>query len=141
MTPPAGYGDDTWVGVDVGTQSVRAVAVTRAGSVLGAGARALVSRRDGARHEQDPEAWWDAVAGATSEALRGVRSESLRGVAVDATSGTVVLTDVRGQALSPGLMYDDTRAAGYVDRVNEAGQPSIGIPSGTGNGPGSDSSG
>jgi D-ribulokinase len=122
MTPPAGSGDDIWVGVDVGTQSVRAVAVTRAGSVLGAGARALVSRRDGPRHEQDPEAWWDAVAGATSEALRGVRSESLRGVAVDATSGTVVLTDARGQALSPGLMYDDTRAAGYVDRVNEAGE-------------------
>jgi sugar (pentulose or hexulose) kinase len=41
---------------------------------------------------------------------------------VDATSGTVVLTDVSGRALSPGLMYDDTRAAGYVDRVNEAGE-------------------
>jgi D-ribulokinase len=122
MTPPVGSGDDTWVGVDVGTQSVRAVAVTRTGSLLGAGARPLASRRDGPRHEQDPAAWWDAVAGATSEALCGVRGETLRGVAVDATSGTVVLTDVSGRALSPGLMYDDTRAAGYVDRVNEAGE-------------------
>jgi D-ribulokinase len=122
MTPPAGSGDEAWVGVDVGTQSVRAVAVTRTGSVLGAGARALTGRRDGPRHEQDPEAWWDAVAEATREALRGVRAETVRGVAVDATSGSVVLTDARGRPLSPGLMYDDTRAAGYVDRVNEAGE-------------------
>ncbi|MDX6367273.1 MAG: D-ribulokinase [Nocardioidaceae bacterium] len=121
MTPPAGSGDDAWLGVDVGTQSVRAVTVTRTGSVLGAGARALAGRRDGPRHEQDPDSWWDAVAGATTEALLGVRGETLRGVAVDATSGTVVLTDAHGRPLSPGLMYDDTRAAGYVDRVNEAG--------------------
>jgi D-ribulokinase len=122
MTRPGSSGDDTWVGVDVGTQSVRAVAATPTGSVVGTGARALTSKRDGPRHEQDPEAWWDAVAGATSEALRGVRGEAVRGVAVDATSGTVVLTDAGGRALSPGIMYDDTRAAGYLDRVNEAGE-------------------
>jgi sugar (pentulose or hexulose) kinase len=46
----------------------------------------------------------------------------VRGVAVDATSGTILLADRKGAPLTPGLMYDDTRATGYVDRVNAAGE-------------------
>ena len=46
----------------------------------------------------------------------------MRGVAVDATSGTVLLVDPDGTPLTPGLMYDDTRAAAEVDRVNEIGR-------------------
>ena len=45
----------------------------------------------------------------------------MRGVAVDATSGTVLLVDHRGNPLTAGLMYDDTRAADMVERVNEVG--------------------
>ncbi|WP_165959729.1 FGGY-family carbohydrate kinase [Nonomuraea longispora] len=110
-----------WIGVDLGTQSVRAMAVTGGGDVLGVAARPLDSHRDGPRHEQDPEQWWQALAGATREALRGVPPERVAGVAVDATSGTILLTDARGGALTPALMYDDRRAADEVGRVNEVG--------------------
>ena len=37
-----------WVGIDLGTQSVRAVAVDATGTLLAAAARPLTSRRDGA---------------------------------------------------------------------------------------------
>ncbi|MEO3892443.1 FGGY family carbohydrate kinase [Nonomuraea sp. B5E05] len=110
-----------WIGVDLGTQSVRAMAVTGGGDVLGAAARPLTSHRDGPRHEQDPEEWWRALAGATREALREVPPERVAGVAVDATSGTILLADARGGALTPALMYDDRRATGEVARVNEVG--------------------
>ena len=46
----------------------------------------------------------------------------MRGVAVDATSGTVLLVDRDGDPLTAGLMYDDTRAAGDVERVNVVGE-------------------
>ena len=46
---------DVWVGLDLGTQSVRALAVTADGTVAGSGTRKLTGRRDGPRHEQDPE--------------------------------------------------------------------------------------
>lgn len=105
-----------WVGVDLGTQSVRALAVTGDGQVVGAGAEKLTSHRDGPRHEQDPAEWWRAVAASCRLALRDVPPAAVRGVAVDATSGTVLL-DHDGTA----LMYDDTRAAGEVDRINEVG--------------------
>jgi sugar (pentulose or hexulose) kinase len=114
--------DDVWVGLDLGTQSARAVALTGGGELVGAGSRPLTSRREGPRHEQDPGQWWGAIAGAAAEALRDVPAGAIRGVAVDATSGTVLLTDDTGTALTPGLMYDDTRAAAEVDRVNEVGE-------------------
>ena len=72
MTAAAGVSDEVWVGLDLGTQSVRAMAVTGGGTVVGAGTQKLTSHRDGPRHEQDPEQWWQAVAAASREALRDV---------------------------------------------------------------------
>ena len=118
----AGRESEVWLGLDLGTQSARALAVTASGEIVGAGTQPLTSRRSGARHEQDPEAWWHAIAAASSEAMQTVPAEAVRGVAVDATSGTIVLVDRRGSPLTAGLMYDDTRATGYVDRVNAAGE-------------------
>jgi sugar (pentulose or hexulose) kinase len=114
--------EEVWVGIDLGTQSVRALAVSRTGEVLGTGTGTLSSSRDGARHQQDPATWWEAVQVACSGALGGLDHPKVAGVCVDATSGTVLLVDARdGSPLTPGLMYDDTRAAGYTERVNEAG--------------------
>lgn len=108
-----------WIGVDLGTQSARAMAVGEDGEVLGAAGRPLTSRRDGPRHEQDPEEWWRALATATREALRDVPPSRVAGVAVAATSGTILLTDAAGRPLTPALMYDDRRAG--AERVNEVG--------------------
>jgi sugar (pentulose or hexulose) kinase len=101
---------EVWLGLDVGTQSARALAVTANGEVVGAGTRPLTSERSGPRHEQDPETWWRAIAAASSEAMQTVSAQAVRGVAVDATSGTILLVDRKGSPLTPGLMYDDTRA-------------------------------
>src|SRR5687768_8136798 len=110
-----------WLGLDLGTQSVRALAVDAAGRVTGSGAHPLTSHRDGPRHEQDPEQWWSAVATACRTALAGLEAAQVRGVAVDATSGTILLADEHGTPLTPGLMYDDGHAAAEAERVNEAG--------------------
>ncbi|MFC4908237.1 FGGY-family carbohydrate kinase [Actinomadura gamaensis] len=121
MTRPSARDEAVWVGVDLGTQSVRAVAVTAGGEVRGAGGHPLTGRRDGPRHEQDPESWWTAVGAACRRALRDVPAGAVQAVAVDGTSGTILLTDRAGRPLTPGLMYDDTRAAGQVGRVDRAG--------------------
>ena len=120
--PLVGRESEVWLGLDLGTQSARALAVTADGEIVGAGTQPLTSDRSGSRHEQDPEAWWRAIAAASSEAMQTVFAGAVRGVAVDATSGTILLVDRKGSPLTPGLMYDDTRATGFVDRVNEAGE-------------------
>lgn len=80
----------------------------------------LTSRRDGPRHEQDPEEWWCAIVAASRSALAGLSTSSIQGLAVDATSGTILLVDETGRALTPGLMYDDARAADEAHLANEA---------------------
>jgi sugar (pentulose or hexulose) kinase len=113
--------EPVWVGLDVGTQSARALAVAASGRLAGSGSRPLASRRDGPRHEQDPNAWWEAVAGACRDALAAVAAERVHGVATCATSGTILLVDRAGAPLTPALMYDDTRATAQAERVAHAG--------------------
>ncbi|MGW7052702.1 FGGY-family carbohydrate kinase [Streptomyces sp. NPDC054887] len=114
------------MGIDLGTQSVRAVVVTTRGHLLGSGSAPLAGRRTGVRHEQDPADWWAAVCAATRAALAGPAARRVHALAVCSTSGTVLLTDPYGRPLTPGLMYDDGRAA---PEAHEAGvAPSWGLP-------------
>lgn len=110
-----------YAGIDVGTQSVRVLVVDAEGAVYGAASAPLTSHRDGPRHEQDPGQWWDAVTSACTKALAEAPADAVRAVAVDATSGTMLLTDADGRAVTPGLMYDDTRAADEAAEISEAG--------------------
>jgi sugar (pentulose or hexulose) kinase len=111
-----------WIGLDLGTQSARAMAVTASGLVAGSGSRPLRSRRDGARHEQAPGDWWEALAGACRDALGELAPERVEGVATCATSGTILLVDPAGAPLTPALMYDDARATAQARRAADAGR-------------------
>ncbi len=118
---PVATSDDIWLGLDVGTQSVRALAVTSTGEILGANSQRLTSQRNGPRHEQNPEDWWRATSIACRTALADLPAKAIRGVAVDSTSGTILLVDRSGHPLTPGLMHDDNRATAEARRVNEIG--------------------
>ena len=88
---------DIWIGIDLGTQSVRAIAATNGGDIIGSGAYPLSSTRVEERHEQNPEDWWIAVGHACRQMCRTIDApHRIRGVAVCGTSGTVLLTDSRG---------------------------------------------
>ncbi|MGW2056143.1 FGGY-family carbohydrate kinase [Streptomyces sp. NPDC001840] len=110
------------MGIDLGTQSVRALAVTDDGHVLGRGSAPLTGHRDGHRHEQLPSDWWKGVGAAVRRTLRTLSAARVRGVAVCSTSGTVLLTDSRGTPLTPALMYDDGRAGEEARDAQEAGE-------------------
>ncbi|MFJ5266125.1 FGGY-family carbohydrate kinase [Streptomyces sp. NPDC088387] len=110
---------EAWLGIDLGTQGVRALLVTRDGTVLGSGTAPLTGHRDGVRHEQDPGQWWDAVCAASRQATAG--AVRVDGLAVCGTSGTVLLTDTTGRPTGPALMYDDGRAAEQGLRARAAG--------------------
>lgn len=89
-----------WMGIDLGTQSVRAVVAADDGEILGSGSAPLTGRRDGVRHEQRPLDWWTALCAASRQALRDCPAP--RALAVCATSGTVLLGDREGRPLTPG---------------------------------------
>jgi sugar (pentulose or hexulose) kinase len=137
MTRDRAQIDAIWIGVDIGTQSVRALALSEQGNVLGSGSHPLTSSRHGPKHEQDPQQWWEGTLHACQTALQGLPTEKIKGIAVDSTSGTLLLTDQSGQPLTAGIMYDDTRALVQAERINTAGaritpgyhmQPSWALP-------------
>lgn len=99
------------VGIDVGTQSVRVVLVEEDGRIAASGSAPLSSvRSGGARHEQDPEAWWRAVGEASRQATGALGGREIGGLAICSTSGAILLGDDEGTPLTPALMYDDGRA-------------------------------
>ncbi len=115
-------GEPVWVGIDLGTQSVRAIALGDDGTVLAGASHPLTSHRSGIVHEQNPHEWWAAVVATLVEVTSELgRERTVTALAISATSGTVLVTDESGTPTTPGIMYDDARGAASVDRVNEFG--------------------
>ncbi|TFD86613.1 FGGY-family carbohydrate kinase [Cryobacterium serini] len=112
-----------WVGIDLGTQSVKVSIVDDRGVVAASTALPLVSRRQGVRHEQDPEHWIMQAAAALAAALATLPPAAvarISGVSICATSGTVTTVDAGGRPCSPGIMYDDARAGDLGAEANDA---------------------
>lgn len=116
-----------WVGIDLGTQSVKAIVATESGVIRSTGQHPLSSSRDpeSGRHEQNPRKWTDAAAAALTQAmapLSAMDRAAIGGVSYCSTSGTVVALDERGTPTTPGLMYDDSRGAAFAPALREAGE-------------------
>jgi sugar (pentulose or hexulose) kinase len=110
-----------YLGIDLGTQSVRVMAVREDGHVAALASAPLTSNRDGTLHEQEPEQWWSSTVDCCQNVMQQLGSTTVLGFAVDATSGTVVVVDSQLRAVRSALMYDDSRANEEAEEVNLAG--------------------
>lgn len=115
------------VGIDVGTQGARALALGDDGDVLAEAripfaAFAATAGLPAGWHEQDPCDWWDAVSGCLRSVTRtlGARASEIAGLAISATSGTICALDDDGEPLLPAIMYDDNRAQADVADASRA---------------------
>nr|WP_246496772.1 FGGY family carbohydrate kinase [Sphaerisporangium rubeum] len=114
-----------WLGLDVGTSSVKAVLLDDGGTVLGRGSGAVRTVRDGPdRAEQAPEDYVGAAAAATEQAFRGVGDVRLRGIGLSGQTPTLVVVDDGGEAVRPAIGWQDTRAKRQaVELERELGDP------------------
>ena len=120
----SGYPQAAVLGIDLGTSGVKVLATSGDGRVLGRAAAAYQVRVPAAgRAETEPEDWWAATRTAVHAALAQAAAEAGRvtvtGLAVAGQMHGVVLTDDRGAALRPAILWLDQRAAaeaaGYAD--------------------------
>ena len=117
-----------YLGIDVGTQGVRALAVDGTGKTAAARsvpfARLNIAQTPGWQ-EQSPDIWRiaveDAVAGVTAD-LRaaGIDPADIAAISIDGTSGTIVALDADHRPLTNGIMYNDPRAKEEAGRVHAA---------------------
>src|SRR4051812_50108872 len=104
MTEMTDENETVWLGIDLGTQSVRALAVTAAGTVRGRGSAPLGGRREGGRHEQDPGEWWEAVRTASRSALLTLTGVRIGGVAAGGGPRGGLVAGPGGGAGGPGAL-------------------------------------
>lgn len=113
-----------FLGIDVGTQGARALAVGADGEIAAQSAQTFreadIPDLDTGRFEQRPEAWWEACVAAISEITAALGPDQLKAVAVDSTSGTILPVNTRGEPLRPALMYNDGRSIEEARIVNAA---------------------
>lgn len=109
-----------YLGIDIGTSSVKAVLVDDAQIVVDeASAPLTVSRLYPLWSEQDPEDWWQA----TSEAIKQLNPEFREAVKAIGLSGQMhgaTLLDAAGQVLRPAILWNDGRSHEACQAMTEA---------------------
>jgi len=108
------------LGIDLGTSGCRVIAIDNAHTILAhAEAPIAITPARNGEITQDPGLWWKAVGDCLTAVLQQVDPAAVGAIAVDGTSATLLLTDARGQPLTPALMYHDHRATAEALRLAE----------------------
>jgi xylulokinase len=110
-----------FVGLDLGTQSVKAVVCDEQLRVRGQHAVGYATRYpDPARAEQDPRDWERALAGAIGGALAaaGAAPDDITALAVAGQLDGCVAVDERGAPVHPALIWQDRRAIAQAARFD-----------------------
>jgi sugar (pentulose or hexulose) kinase len=103
-------GQEALVGVDVGTTSIKALAVGLDGSVLTQASRETPWRHSGPLADADPRVLADTVIAVCEEAAEGVAGgAAIRAVGVTGIAEAGVLIDGRGEPCAPALAWFDPR--------------------------------
>jgi len=109
---------DIYIGIDIGTSGIRAIAIGDHEQLLAEARRDLPApTRTGPACEQDPAIWWQHCLEVLRELLTAIDRQRVRALCVDGTSGSVLLTDAQGQPLTTGLLYNDARVGNELARV------------------------
>jgi xylulokinase len=111
------------IGIDVGTSSVKATAITSDGEILSRQSRPYASTipLDG-EVEQNPDDWWEAIGEALSLLLAALPHVDRENTTIGLTGQmhTSVLRDGRGALIRPAILWSDKRASAECTELSAA---------------------
>ncbi len=107
-----------YIGIDVGTSSVKLVLIDDTGKIIHTAKReyANLSPLPGWR-EQNPEVWYDHMALGIKNLLANFDRSLVKGIGVTGQMHTAVFLDKQGDVIRPAILWDDTRTSSIVDRL------------------------
>jgi FGGY-family pentulose kinase len=121
------------LGLDVGTQSLRAALVDETGRTVAFGVTSIETTYPRpAWAEQEPLAWWTAAVHAVTMAKEqgNVSADEIVGIGLDCTACTVLACDRDGHPLRPALLWMDQRSHAEADEISATGDPVLRYVSG-----------
>jgi len=100
-----------YLGIDVGTSSVKAVLLDDSGAIVGhSSASLVVNRPQPGFSEQDAESWWAATVSAVKGLPKDLRA-AVRSIGLSGQMHGATLLDARDQPLRPAILWNDGRSA------------------------------
>jgi len=107
-----------WLGIDVGTSSVKLSLVDDAGAEAGAATAPLTIRTPQAYwSEQDPEDWWTAVVAAAADLGARCDLRAVKGVGLSGQMHGAVLLDEADQVIRPAILWNDGRSFAEAEEL------------------------
>ena len=109
--------DGLYVGLDLGTSGLKAVAISTSGEVVARASASYPTRRpEPGAAEQDPADWIAAVQYAAAALARGAPPERWLAIGLSAMIPTLVTADAGGAAIGQAITWEDSRAEGQAAR-------------------------
>lgn len=124
---------DVVLGIDIGTQSLRAAIFDLKGKCIGFGVEPIeTTHPQPAWAEQDVESWWTAAKKAVPVALAKARisSDAIVAIGLDATACTVLACREDGTPLRPALLWMDQRSFREAEEISRTADPILRYVSG-----------
>src|SRR3989442_7210950 len=108
-----------FLGIDLGTSSLKALVLDVDGAIVGrAAASYSMSAPQPGWSESDPQDWWQAAATATKQAT-GDHAAEIAAIGLSGQMHGVVLSDDMGQPLRPAILWPDLRTRRQLDPYRE----------------------
>ena len=109
------------LGVDVGSQSIKAVVVDEAGDVVSSGSAPMTMEHEhDGWADQDPETYRTALRDAVRAATEGVQADQVVAMGLGSQVDGVVACDADGTPLRSAIIWLDKRATVQCDRLVSA---------------------
>jgi xylulokinase len=100
-----------FVGVDLGTSAIKAVALDAGGKVQAAARYSYsTDRPESGAAEQDPRHWFAGLEAVLAKITAAVPARSLAGIGLTAMLPTLVELDAGGSPIGPAITWEDSRA-------------------------------
>lgn len=100
-----------YLGLDLGTSSVKAIIMNEQGDVVASHSIPLtLSRPHPQWSEQDPQAWWQATDEAIKQLSRTQPMEQIQAIGLSGQMHSAVLLDAQQNILRPAILWNDGRS-------------------------------
>lgn len=123
-----------FLGIDLGTSSVKIVVMNEVGQVTASISKDYdVSYPKVGWAEQNPEDWWNATKGGIRDIIKdfNIDAESIKGIGFSGQMHGLVLLDKDGYVLRPAILWCDQRTQDECDYLNnEIGQDKLSLYTG-----------
>ena len=109
-----------YLGVDLGTSSVKVLLVDEQGAIQKAVSRTYpLEFPQPGWSQQSPADWWAATSACIPELLQGVDASQVKGLAVGGQMHGLVVLDEQDQVIRPAILWNDGRTGEETRAMNE----------------------